>query len=388
MKRKTNRRDWLRATGLATAGVLISPNIHLNGTNPAGWHEEPKIWERNFSFPKDLSKLKARLLANENPYGPSAKAKVAIMESVSTGNRYGHSQAATLKKILAEKEGVTPEHILLGPGSTDILEKTAIVHFMKGGNIVSADPAYMSLVKTALAFSAKWKNVALTSDFAHDLDGMLNAIDQDTKLVYVCNPNNPTGSITDPVKLKSFCAKASEKAVVFVDEAYLEFLEKPEDSTMVGLVKEGKNVMVTRTFSKIHGMAGIRIGYTVALPETIEKITTLVRSNMGLNVTAINGAIASIQDTEFQNNSRKWTKETREYVFNALQELGYDPIPSYTSFMLFPLKMEGEPYLEQMFANGIGVRVFEVNDKPWCRVSMGTMKEMELFVDSFKKVVG
>ena len=114
----------------------------------------------------------------------------------------------------------------------------------------------------------------------------------------------------------------------------------------------------------------------------------MVRSNMGLNVTAIKGAMASVQDMAFQENSRKWTKETREFTFEQLTSLGYNPIPSYTSFMLFPLKMEGKPYLEQMFGLGIGVRVFQVEDKPWCRVSMGTMKEMEMFVDSFKKVVG
>ena len=173
-----------------------------------------------------------------------------------------------------------------------------------------------------------------------------------------------------------------------MDEAYLEFLDEPEKSSMVSLVAEGKNVVVARTFSKIHGMAGIRIGYGVALPETIEKITTMVRSTMGLNVTAIKGAMASLKDKAFQKNTRKWTKEAREYTYEELTKLGYDPIPSYTSFMLFPLKMDGQNYLDQMLDNGVGVRVFEVHDKPWCRVSMGTMSEMEMFVDSFKEVVG
>ena len=388
MTQTTNRRNWLKSSGLFTAGMFLAPSITTAKVSNKTWYDGPRTWERNFSFRPDLSKLKARLLANENPYGPSAKTKVAIMESVAMGNRYGHGDAAKLKSMIAEKEGVTPEHILLGPGSTDILEKTAIVSFIDGGNVVSADPAYMSLIKTALAFKADWKSVPLTANWAHDLDGMMAAIDNETKLVYVCNPNNPTGSITDAAKLKSFCRKAADKSLVFVDEAYLEFLDDPEGSTMVGLVKEGKNVMVTRTFSKIHGMAGIRVGYTVALPETLERITTMVRSNMGLNITSLKGAMASLQDTGFQKSSRQWTKETREYTFEELTRLGYEPIPSYTSFMLFPLKMEGQPYLEQMFDHGIGVRVFEVHDKPWCRVSMGTMEEMEMFVDSFKKVVG
>lgn len=388
MKQKTNRRDWLRSSGLLTAGLFMGPNLAKSSIPNRKWYAQARIKEQFLVNPPDLSKLKARLLANENPYGPSDKTKIAIIESVSMGNRYGHGDAAKLIEMIAEKEGVTPEHILLGPGSTDILEKTAIVSFINGGNIVSGDPAYMSLINTAQAFKAEWKNVPLTSKYAHDLDAMLAAMDDETKLVYICNPNNPTGSITDAAKLKSFCAKASEKAPVFVDEAYLEFLEDPSAATMVDLVKEGKNVLVTRTFSKIHGMAGIRIGYTVALPQTLEVITSMVRSNMGLNVTAIRGAMASLKDETFQLNSRNWTKEAREFTFEKLTELGYDPIPSFTSFMLFPLKMEGNAYLSQMFDHGIGVRVFTIDEKPWCRVSIGTMPEMEMFVDSFKKVVG
>ena len=390
MTQKTSRRHWMRTASMMTAGALVSPIVTSAHTSSPTkkWYKGTKVWERNLTFPPDLSKLRARLLANENPYGPSAMAKVAMMESISMGNRYQHADAAALKSILAEKEGVTKDHIILGPGSTDLLEKVAITSFIDGGNIVSADPAYMALIKTALAFKAEWKSVPLTTDFAHDLDAMLEAIDEQTKLVYICNPNNPTGSITDADKLRTFCEKAAEKALVFVDEAYLEFLDKPEASSMVDLVAKGKNIIVTRTFSKIHGMAGLRVGYSVGLPATLEGITSMVRDNMGLNVSAIRGAIASLKDKSFQENSRKWTKETREYVFDELKALGYDPIPSYTSFMLFPLKMDGEAYLEQMFSEGIGVRVFEVDDQPWCRVSMGTMNEMEMFVSSFKKVAG
>lgn len=310
------------------------------------------------------------------------------MESVGMGNRYGHGDAKKLKAILAEREGVTPDHIMLGPGSTDILEKTAIAHFIHGGNIVSADPSYMSLVKTAMAFGADWKHVALTPDYAHDLKAMAKAVDKDTKLVYVCNPNNPMGSLTPAEPLKEFCAKVSKKATVFVDEAYLEFLENGRASSMVSLVAEGKNVLVARTFSKIHGMAGLRIGYCVALPETLEKITSMVRSNMGLNITSLRGAMASLDDEPFHDMSRKLTKEAREYVGEQLTSLGLPYVPSHTSFMIFPIALPGEMFLEKMYAKGVGVRVFEIEDKPWCRVSMGTMQEMEMFVSSLKQVIG
>lgn len=331
--------------------------------------------------------LKARLLANENPFGPSDKARLAIMESVSQGNRYGHGEAADLISMIAKKEGVSEDYVMLGPGSTDLLEKTAITHFIDGGNIVSADPAYMSLIKTAMAFKADWKKVPLTSDWAHDLKGMEEAVDEDTKLIYICNPNNPTGTLTPADDLRSFCKKMADKAPIFVDEAYLEFLEKPMESSMIDLVKEGKNVIISRTFSKIHAMAGLRIGYIVALPSTLEKISSMVRSNMGLCVTSIKGAMASMEDDTFQNNSRLWTKESREIVYAGLDTMGFDFVPSYTSFILFPIEMEGQPFLKKMYAEGIGVRAFEVFGKSYCRVSMGKKEEMQMFLDSLKKVL-
>lgn len=344
-------------------------------------------WERSYAARPDITKLKARLLANENPYGPSDKVRLAIMEAAGMGNRYGHSAAAKLIEMIAEKEGVTPEHIMLGPGSTDMLEKTAITHFIDGGNIVSADPAYMSLIKTAMAFKADWKSVPLTKDWAHDLPAMEAAVDKDTKLVYVCNPNNPTGSITESKALWSFCEKVADKAPIFVDEAYLEFLDKPESASMVGLVKKGKNVIIARTFSKIHAMAGLRVGYIVGLPETLEKISSMVRGNMGMSITSLKGAMASMEDLKFQENSQKWNKETREYVIDELKKLGFEPVPSYTSFVLFQIEMQGKPFLEKMFDKGVGVRAFEVFDKPYCRVSMGKMKEMKLFVETLKQVL-
>lgn len=159
---------------------------------------------------------------------------------------------------------------------------------------------------------------------------------------------------------------------------------------MVKLVQEGKNVIVARTFSKIHGMAGLRLGYGIAQAETLEKISGMVRTTMGLNVTTLKGAMASLKDQAFIDNCRKWTAEAREYTMEQLQTLGYDPIPSYTSFMLFPLTgpVDGELFLQKMFDQGVGVRFFEIHGKPYCRVSMGTMDEMSLFVDGLKKVVG
>jgi histidinol-phosphate aminotransferase len=386
MKQVISRRNWLKSGFMAVGAMSLAPSLALAGKENLHVYQ-PKSRLKEFlpNFNYEEARIVAKLNANENPYGPSPKVVQAISSSLTMGNRYGHGQAATLIQMIAEKEGVTPAHIMMGPGSSDLLEKTAFVQFRNGGNIVTADPAYMSIMSTAQAMGASWKPTPLTSDFQHDLEALAKEVDADTKLVYICNPNNPTGSITDPVKLKEFCVKTSAKVPVFVDEAYLEFMDNPEANTMVGLVAEGKDVIVARTFSKIHGMAGLRIGYIVAQPERIETITSLVRSTMGLCVTSLNGAIASMQEQEFIANCRKLNTECREYTAGEISSLGYDIIPSSTSFMIFPLAMDGPTFMKGMYDGGVGIRVFKIDDKPWCRVSMGTMDEMQLFVDTFKK---
>ena len=269
-----SRRNWLRKATLAGAGLAAAP-IGLNaapGLLPAHASVReilPSLeWERAINTARP--KLKARLLANENPWGPSPDTRLAIMEAAASGNRYQHEAAGQLRNMIAEYEGVPADHILIAPGSSDVLEKMAIMHFMNGGNLVAADPAYMSLIKTAVAMQAEWKKVRLTDEWAHDLDGMARAVDKDTKMIYICNPNNPTGTLTDFDDLRSFIRKvATDDTTVFVDEAYLEFLPDHMSKSMVSMVKEGKNVVVARTFSKVHGMAGLRIGYGVMLPVAV-----------------------------------------------------------------------------------------------------------------------
>lgn len=386
MSKSFTRRDWLKSGLLAATGIMAAPALAMPEKNLV--QHAPNSLLREYLPTKYLTDtaLVARLNANENPYGPSPKVIQAIANSVSEGNRYGHGDAAKLIAMIAEKEGVKPENIMLGPGSTDLLEKAAITRFQAGGNIVSADPSYMSVMSTAQAMGGVWKPVTLAADYSHDLNAMAAAVDAETRLVYICNPNNPTGSITNAEDLKKFCISVSEKTPVFVDEAYLEFLPNPESQTMVGLVAQGKDVIVARTFSKIHGMAGLRIGYIVGTEERIESITSKVRSTMGLCVTSLKGAIASMQETAFLSQCKTQNTDCREFLTSEIIKLGYDPIPSHTSFVIFPIEMEGKAFMNSMYAEGVGIRAYEMYGKPWCRVSMGTHQELELFLDTFKKV--
>lgn len=389
MATKINRRSWIKSGLIAAGGVTLAPNIGWASAASKRVNPESIIWEIDDpSYLNDAPTIKARLNANENPHGPSESVKKAIADAISTGNRYGHGEAMTLIGLIAEKEGVTPDCVMLGPGSTDLLEKTAINRFIKGGNIVSADPSYMSLINTAQAVGATWKPVPLTADHAHDLPAMEKAVDAQTQLVYVCNPNNPIGSLTKASDLKEFCKTVSKKVPIFVDEAYLEFLDDPDANTMAGLVSEGHDVIVARTFSKIHSMAGLRIGYIVATPERIKSITTMVRGTMGLCVTSVQGAIASMRDKDFSKKCQVLNTASREYLCKELDALGYKYIPSHTNFVIFPLKkgVNGRQFMTAMTEQGVGIRTYSFDNEPWCRVSMGTMEEMHIFADAFKKV--
>jgi histidinol-phosphate aminotransferase len=386
-----NRRSWLKKSTIAAGGIVTGISFLNQLEAKPAFGLKPlsgKSSTVDFQVPfEDRFNLKARLLANENPWGPSKKAVAAIAESASKGNRYVYSSSLKMVELLAAKEGVKKEQVLLAAGSTDILEKTAFALCMKGGNVVSADPSYLSLVNTAQAIGATWKNIPLRPDYAHDLEAMEKAIDAETKLVYVCNPNNPTGTLTPIAELKAFCKRVSSKCPVFIDEAYLELLDNAAEQTTVGLINEGHDIIVCRTFSKIHGMAGLRMGYMVAKPERVEMIQSLVRTEMGISCTSLEGAMASLDDMEFQNYTRTNNKINREYVTAELKKAGLEPIPSVTNFVLFPIKMPAKELLAKMMEKSVGIRGFEIHGKQYARVSIGTMDELKLFSSTLHSII-
>jgi len=215
---------------------------------------------------------------------------------------------------------------------------------------------------------------------------MEKSIDADTKLIYICNPNNPTGTLTPIDDIKKFIKKVNSRVPIFIDEAYLELLDKPEAQTAVGLIQEGYDVIISRTFSKIHGMAGLRIGYMIALPDRVKMIQNLVRTEMGISVTSLEGSMASLKDLTFQDFSRQKIKEGREFTFAGLAKLEFNPIASCTNFILFPIQMSTKDFVSKMAEKGVGIRGFDINSKPYGRVSIGTMDELKLFVKSISSL--
>lgn len=384
MSTKLKRRAWLKQSMLLTAGLTLG-TTQLSRLSA---RELTNPFTGEVELPESAGFIKAQLNLNENPHGPSAKARKALMESVAKGNLYPMALANELKEMIAKAENVSTDHIFLGPGSSSILTMAGIAYGLENGTIVSAHPTFRTLLDTALRFDCEWEQVALTTDLQHDLDKMSDKVNDDTKLVYICNPNNPTGTLMDAQKLRGFCASTSAKVPVFVDEAYTEFLDDPKTNSMIDLVRDGKNVILAKTFSKIYGLAGLRIGYGIALPDTVKQIKKFGQRFLPVGTASLSAAIASYKDKEFEAYCQTKTAEAREFVSRFLKDKGIKCIPSHTNFVLFPLKMNPAQYLAEMRNAGVAVRSWSFAGKDWCRVSMGTIEDMGVFAKAFTQVMG
>lgn len=386
------RRDWLRASGLLTAGLSVGRWNLAQAAAPAiRSANAPFVDEFAAIRPPDFGKLRARLFANENPLGIAPSAKAAITKAMEIGNRYAWLEFAPLKKMIAEKEGVKPGNILMSPGSSAMLLAAAEFYAKGGGTILTCRPTYEDLLDKTTKFGATVTSLPLTKEYRYDLPALKAAAlkpGSNIKLVYIVNPNNPTGTILPPAELEAFCRAVAPTVPVFIDEAYIDFLS-PADRPMLGkLISEGLNIILARTFSKIHGFAGLRLGYAMAQPATLDLLNDYIGAEFDVSITTLMAGTASYQDIEWQDHCRAENAKAREYTTKALTELGYEVIPSYTNFMLFPIRMKTKTFENQMMAQGIGIQTRDVNGQPYCRVSIGTMDEMAIFIDGFKKIAG
>jgi histidinol-phosphate aminotransferase len=387
-RRQLLRRGALLAGGLPFAGSLL--NTVQAGPVVAGpvaslVHGAEAWTEKDIALNAPVT-LKARLFANENPFGPSDKAKKAIVEALPTSYQYPFLFMRDLSQKIANFEGVQDENILMASGSSPLLMAAALTYSKPGGNIITGDPSYEDLPTRGERVGEKWVKVPLTAEFKLDLDAMEKAIDDNTVLVYVCNPNNPTATVLDTAKLKSFCERVSRRVPVFVDEAYIDYLDDPQGMSMTPLVKAGNNIIVARTFSKLYGFAGLRVGYVMTLPETVKKLSAYTEAFMSISATSLMAAIASYQDREFLDAALKKTNASKAYLYEVLKKEGYTYVPSSANFVLFPIKMEGKQFTDEMMKRGVGVRFWKFNNKEWCRVSIGRMDEMEAFAAAFKEL--
>ncbi len=383
---KITRRNWLISSATLAAGTVLpttswghSPSVKLSGEiNPDLESYDAKAFSKAITV---------RLNANENPYGPSDSAKKAMASVVDSSFRYPFAEVDALKSQVASKYGLKSSEVTLGGGSTEILNMAGLAFGLQNGSIVSAYPTFETLLRTAKRFDCEWIQVHLDKDYKHDLKAIEQAITSNTKLVYIVNPNNPTGTLADPTELLDFCKRVSQRVPIFVDEAYTEFLPDPEKNTVIPLIKQGYDIIVAKTFSKVYGMAGLRVGFALAPPKRIEQLEKYGVSLSMVSKISVAAASACLGDEDFIKFSRTKNKESRDLTYQLIQEAGYDNIiPSHTSFIMFPIKMDGSQFLAKMRQNGVGVRAWNFYDQNWCRVSLGVPDDMRSFGKVLKQI--
>jgi len=392
MANSLNRRNWLKSSALMAGGLaIVSGSIEKLSASPlvkkaVSAPEADFFSERDYMNALPPGEYKARLNANENPFGPSPAAKKAIQDAIDGSFRYPMGAQRQLAQKIADYEGLSAQNILLSSGSSPLLQAAAI-HFTKGGkSVISGDLSYNDLPGAAAKFGGSWIKVPMTADYKIDLDAMEAKVDDNTGIIYICNPNNPTATLLDTEKLKSFCERVSKKTTIMIDEAYIDYLPNPQEVTLMGGIKAGQNIIVARTFSKLYGFAGLRCGYFVGQPDTLRAIGGYTTSGMALSATTIAAAIAGYQETAFLQDALKKAMASKDFLYATLKKEGYDYIPSSANFVLFPIKMEGRQFSQEMGKRGVGIRTWNYNGKDYCRVSIGTMEEMQVFADAFKQL--
>lgn len=309
-----------------------------------------------------------KLASNENPLGPSPKAKEAMIAEVERAHFYPDGGGYKLRNALAEKHGVAFENVVLGNGSNEIIELLCHSFLKPGVSLIAAEHAFVVYKLMATLFGADYIEVP-DPGFVHDLDAMADAITDDTRLVFIANPNNPTGTLVGQEEIDRFVNRLPDHVVAVFDEAYFEFLEEAPDT--LKYVREGKNVCVMRTFSKAQGLSALRIGYGFA-PAHIAGLLNRARQPFNANAIAQAGALAAIADEDHITATVKNNKEGLGFFESAFAERGWEFVPSHANFVLVNVG-DGDRVFQELLKKGVIVRAMRGYKLPeWVRISIGT----------------
>ncbi len=359
------RRTFLR-TGLAAGVAGLGPGLGLL----------PDLAQAGWVPPSDT----LRLNSNENPLGLAPAARRAIVDGLGEANRYPRQGRVDLIEALAKLNGLAPENIVLGNGSTEVLQMAVQALAKPGAALVLADPTFEDVPWYGEPFRYRFEKVPLDARQAHDIGRMRERARASgaQALVYICNPNNPTGTLTPSAEIDAWIESAPADTYFLVDEAYYEYCVSPDYWSCVKWIGDRPNVIVTRSFSKIYGMAGMRLGYGLAHPETAERLYRYIGRN-NANQLALVAARAALGDTDLIERSREANGRAMGILHDCLQELDLEYMPSYTNFVMHRINGDHETYRKRM--NEHGVRV----GRPFPpmldhnRISIGTPDEMERF---------
>jgi histidinol-phosphate aminotransferase len=324
------------------------------------------------------------LSSNENPYGPSAKALEAAVRAAA--NRYPDGLEDEAREAIAKHHGVAAEQVLLGCGSSEILQMADQAFSGPGKRVVAAEPTFEAVLAYAKVVRAEGIRVPLTPDFRHDLPKMAAACDAATGLVYVCNPNNPTATIVTGDEMAAFAAAVPATATILVDEAYHHFVEDARYRSSLELVARHPNVVVARTFSKIYGMAGMRLGYAVGSKETIAAMAAFA-SWADTNAAVLAAAAASLADPDLVPRQRKLLNDTRKWLVSELGKRGYRTMPSEANFVMVDVGGDVTPVIQAFRARKILVGRKFPSLPNWLRVTVGKREEVSAFLAALPEIV-
>jgi histidinol-phosphate aminotransferase len=322
---------------------------------------------------------------NENPYGPSPAARSAISQAIADGCRYpSDEEISALVAALAKREAVTANHIVIGTGSGELLRALGLLYGRDGGGIIAAHPTYGELTSYAQHWGAAMQFVPVDAQLRHDLPAMRAALSPHTRAIYFCNPNNPTGTAVPAAHIREFVRALPPTAIAIVDEAYMDFAAAGETASVAGLVPEGARVVVLRTFSKIHGMAGLRCGYAIAPPDIAAQLAAACMTTP--NIFAVRAARASLADLGFLADCRQRILASRARITAELTRLKLRYADPQGNFVFFDTGMPLARFSELMRQRNILVgRLFPPYDT-WCRITVGTEPEVTAFLGALREV--
>jgi histidinol-phosphate aminotransferase len=326
-----------------------------------------------------------KLASNENPLGPSPKAIQAMRAALEDAHRYPDGSGFYLCKAIAAKLSLAPENIILGNGSNEVLEFLghAFLDGEREDEVIASEYAFVVYKLIATSFGARMIEVA-SPDYQQDLEGMLEAITPRTRLIFIPNPNNPTGTLVSQREIDSFVSSVPEQVIVVFDEAYSEFLDVPPDT--LRFVREERNVIVLRTFSKIHGLAGLRIGYALARPDVID-VLHRTRQPFNVNSIAQAGALTALEDEAHLRETKRVIDEGRAYLQEQFAEMKLPFVPGVANFVMVNLG-DGCAVFEKLLRRKIIVRPLKGYGLPeWVRISVGTMEQNKKLIAALNEVL-
>jgi histidinol-phosphate aminotransferase len=366
-----SRRTFTGALGAGLGATLMGPRI---------------LGSVALARPRVPSGGSILLDSNENPYGPSPAALAAMTRSQTRAARYPDALEREVMEALARDHRVAPEQIVLGCGSGEVLRMADMAFLSPGKTVVAAEPTFEAVLNYARVTRAEGVKVPLDAEFRHDLPKMAAVCDARTGLVYVCNPNNPTGTVVSGDALGAFLPRVPKTAIVLVDEAYHHFVEDPGYHSASEWLGTTPNLVVVRTFSKVYGLAGMRLGYAVSSLENARALREhAIWSNA--NGAVLEAALISLQDPAHVADQRRRNRDTRAWLSGELTKDGRRTIPSETNFLMIDVGGDVVPVIDALRSRSVLVGRKFPSLSNWLRVSIGTPSEMETFLAALRAVL-